>query len=60
MVCLGWATCASRAGRCISRNCRFGYLLAQGKTPQEAEKEIDMVVEGVYTSISALQISREI
>lgn len=52
-VCL---TC----GSLISRNCRFGYLLAQGKTPQEAEAEIEMVVEGVYTSISALQISKKL
>jgi glycerol-3-phosphate dehydrogenase (NAD(P)+) len=51
-VCL---TC----GSLISRNCRFGYLLAQGRTPKEAEKEIDMVVEGVYTSISALQIGEK-
>ncbi len=51
-VCL---TC----GSLISRNCRFGYLLAQGKTPQEAEKEIEMVVEGVYTAISALQLSKK-
>lgn len=52
-VCL---TC----GSLLSRNCRFGYLLAQGKTPKEAEKEIIMVVEGVYTSISALQISKKL
>lgn len=52
-VCL---TC----GSLISRNCRFGYLLAKGRTPSEAEKEIDMVVEGVYTSISALQISKKL
>lgn len=51
-VCL---TC----GSLISRNCRFGYLLAQGKTPKEAEKEIEMVVEGVYTAISALQLSQK-
>lgn len=50
-VCL---TC----GSLISRNSRFGYLLAQGMTPKEAEKKIDMVVEGAYTCISALQISQ--
>lgn len=52
-VCL---TC----GSLISRNSRFGYLLAQGMTPKEAEKKIDMVVEGAYTCISALQISRQL
>lgn len=52
-VCL---TC----GSLISRNSRFGYLLAQGMTPKEAEKKIEMVVEGAYTCISALQISRQL
>lgn len=48
-------TCSSH----ISRNCHFGYLLAKGLTPQEAQKEIGMVVEGVYTCVSALQLSRQ-
>jgi glycerol-3-phosphate dehydrogenase (NAD(P)+) len=52
-VCL---TC----GSLISRNSRFGYLLAQGMTPKEAEQKIEMVVEGAYTCISALQISKEL
>ncbi|MEI8365776.1 MAG: NAD(P)H-dependent glycerol-3-phosphate dehydrogenase [Parachlamydiaceae bacterium] len=52
-VCL---TCGSM----ISRNSRFGYLLAQGASPKEAEKQIEMVVEGAYTCISALQISRQL
>lgn len=52
-VCL---TCGSM----ISRNCRFGYLLAQGLTPKQAEEEIEMVVEGVYTCVSALQISKQV
>lgn len=52
-VCL---TC----GSLLSRNSRFGYLLAQGKTPEEAEKEIEMVVEGAYTCVSALQISKQL
>lgn len=46
-------TCSSS----ISRNYRFGYLLAQGLTPAEAEKEIKMVVEGFYTCVSTLQLS---
>lgn len=52
-VCL---TC----GSLISRNSRFGYLLAQGMTPREAEKKIEMVVEGAYTCISALQIAQQL
>lgn len=44
----------------ISRNCRFGYLLAQGLSPQEAQKKIGMVVEGVYTCLSALQLSKQL
>jgi len=47
-------TCSSL----ISRNCRFGYLLAKGLTSQEAQKEIGMVVEGLYTCVSALQLSQ--
>lgn len=52
-VCL---TC----GSLISRNCRFGYLLAQGLTPKEAEEKIEMVVEGAYTCVSALQLSQQL
>lgn len=47
-------------GSLNSRNSRFGYLIAQGMTPSEAEKKIEMVVEGAYTSVSALQIGREL
>lgn len=43
----------------ISRNFRYGMLLAQDMPPQEAEKKIAMVVEGVYTCISALQLSKK-
>lgn len=43
----------------ISRNFRYGMMLAQGLGPQEAEKKIAMVVEGVYTCKSALQLSRK-
>ena len=52
-ICL---TCGSQD----SRNSRYGYLIAQGMKPAEAEKEIAMVVEGAYTCISALQLSREL
>lgn len=49
-------TCSSL----MSRNCRFGYLLSQGMTPQEAHAKIGMVVEGAYTCVSALQIGKEL
>lgn len=52
-VCL---TC----GSLVSRNCRYGYLLAQGLTPKEAQEKIDMVVEGVYSCLSALQIGKHL
>ncbi|MBA3721588.1 MAG: NAD(P)-dependent glycerol-3-phosphate dehydrogenase [Parachlamydiaceae bacterium] len=48
-------TCSSP----ISRNFRFGMLLAQGLSSEEAQKKIGMVVEGAYTCISALQISEQ-
>lgn len=48
-------TCSSL----ISRNCRFGYLLAQGMTIKEAQKKIGTVVEGAYTCVSALQLSKQ-
>ena len=41
-----------------SRNYRFGVLLSKGKSAEEAKKEIGMVVEGAYTCISALQLSK--
>jgi glycerol-3-phosphate dehydrogenase (NAD(P)+) len=48
-------TCSSP----LSRNYRFGTLLAQGKSVEEAKAQIGMVVEGAYTCVSALQISRQ-
>lgn len=45
-------------GSLISRNSRFGYLLAQGLSTQEAYKKIGMVVEGAYTCVSAHQLSK--
>lgn len=48
-------TCSST----MSRNFRFGMLLAQGATKEEAQQRIGMVVEGAYTCVSALQLSRE-
>ena len=49
------ATCLSTQ----SRNYIFGTLLAQGHTPDEAREKIGMVVEGAYTCVSALELSRK-
>ncbi|MCB1112861.1 MAG: NAD(P)-dependent glycerol-3-phosphate dehydrogenase [Chlamydiales bacterium] len=43
----------------MSRNYRFGHLLAQGIAADEAREKIGMVVEGAYTCVSALQLSRQ-
>lgn len=48
-------TCSST----MSRNFRFGTLLAKGITAEEARKQIGMVVEGAYTCVSALQLSKQ-
>lgn len=48
-------TCSSP----MSRNYRFGVLLAQGRTPEQARTEIDTVVEGAYTCVSALQLGEQ-
>ncbi|MCH9612396.1 MAG: Glycerol-3-phosphate dehydrogenase [NAD(P)+] [Chlamydiia bacterium] len=42
-----------------SRNCRYGQLLGAGLSGSEAQKQIGMVVEGVNTVISAMQLSRK-
>ena len=47
-------TCASMH----SRNRRAGILLGQGKTLDEAIKEVNMVVEGVYSAKSALMAAK--
>lgn len=43
-----------------SRNFRFGLLLAKGNSPEAAQKEIKMVVEGAYTCVSVLQLSKKL
>jgi glycerol-3-phosphate dehydrogenase (NAD(P)+) len=48
-------TCSSA----MSRNFRFGTLLAQGLSTEEARQRIGMVVEGAYTCVSALQLSQQ-
>lgn len=47
-------TCSSP----MSRNYRFGTLLAEGLDAIEAQKQIGMVVEGAYTCLSALQLGK--
>jgi glycerol-3-phosphate dehydrogenase (NAD(P)+) len=42
----------------MSRNYRFGMMLAQGVSGKEAMKNIGMVVEGAYTCVSALQLGK--
>lgn len=48
-------TCSSS----VSRNYRFGTLLAQGKSEIEAKKEIGMVVEGASTCHSAMKLAQD-
>lgn len=48
-------TCSST----MSRNFRFGTLLAQGMSSEKALEQIGMVVEGAYTCVSALQLSKQ-
>lgn len=48
-------TCSSP----LSRNYRFGQLLSEGASPQESKSRIQMVVEGAYTCVSALQLSQK-
>lgn len=43
----------------LSRNYRFGRLIAEGLTPDAAKKQIGMVVEGTYTCLSALQLAKK-
>lgn len=48
-------TCSST----MSRNFRFGNLIAQGMSSDEAQRQIGMVVEGAYTCVSALQLCKQ-
>ncbi len=43
----------------LSRNYRFGRLLSQGLSAEEAKTEIGMVVEGIYTCLSAQQLGEK-
>lgn len=42
-----------------SRNNRAGTLIGQGKTPEEALKEVGMVVEGVYALPAAIRLCEQ-
>ncbi len=48
-------TCSSST----SRNYSFGKLLSQGRSVNDAKKSIEMVVEGAYTAVSAVQLSKK-
>ncbi|MGC6178230.1 NAD(P)H-dependent glycerol-3-phosphate dehydrogenase [Lacrimispora sp. 38-1] len=48
-------TCASMH----SRNRRAGILIGQGKSMEEATREVKMVVEGVYSAKAALALSQK-
>lgn len=48
-------TCASMH----SRNRRAGILMGQGRTMEEATKEVKMVVEGIYSAKAALALSEK-
>ena len=48
-------TCASMH----SRNRRAGILIGQGKTMDEAMKEVKMVVEGVYSAKAAMGLAKK-
>ncbi|MBR6381636.1 MAG: NAD(P)-dependent glycerol-3-phosphate dehydrogenase [Lachnospiraceae bacterium] len=48
-------TCASMH----SRNRRCGILIGQGKSLEEAQKEVGMVVEGVYSAKAGLALAKK-
>lgn len=41
----------------LSRNYRFGHLIASGESSQSAKEKIGMAVEGMYTCVSAFQLA---
>lgn len=48
-------TCLSN----LSRNYRFGYMLAEGVDPETAKKKIGMVVEGANTCVSGRELGNK-
>lgn len=43
----------------LSRNFRFGHMLAQGMSTESAKEKIGMVVEGTYSTVAALELSQK-
>ena len=43
----------------LSRNNRCGYLIGQGYSPQEAIRQVGMVVEGINALPAAIRLSRQ-
>ena len=43
-----------------SRNRRAGILIGQGKTPEEAMREVGAVVEGYYAAQSAMELAQQV
>lgn len=43
----------------LSRNYRFGRLVAEGLSPEGARQKIGMAVEGIYTCVSACELGRK-
>lgn len=50
-----YLTCSST----MSRNFRFGQLISTGLARLEAEKQVGMIVEGVYTAMAASGLARK-
>lgn len=48
-------TCLSK----LSRNYKYGYLIAEGLSPPAAKEAVGMVVEGSFTVVSALQLAKK-
>ena len=48
-----------RSASMHSRNRRAGILIGQGKPYEEAMKEVQMVVEGVYSAKAAMELSKK-
>ena len=44
----------------LSRNYRFGRLIAEGVSPEKAKETIGMVVEGANTCVSACELSEKL
>ena len=43
-----------------SRNRRCGFLIGEGMAPEEAVKEVGMVVEGMFTAEAAYELAKEV